>query len=346
MNIFDRNALIYCIHLLVVIATAYFAFKGNFFTWYYVLIVALPLLLSSFPRLKNYSYTINVRILFPISIGLLCVCFFHYFPHLMIPDTGTLSPSTYGIKNDTGSVTQDFFAVNPIFKDAVSVLYAICAAFMLWKGLTDFDELKHVLYEEANEVKTISDYSNYFIVSGEIEYHKPYVLTLRKKLFSYLENMLQGNKIVANSKNEDVLEECMATVGKLNPGDFNDQIALGEIMKSLSRISVLRSHRTVCIEKKMSPFILTLMFMMSATMVASFFGKASGEVSIDYIYVFLLPAFYTSIFMTLVDLGSPFDGYWSIKLGAVETAMSKLKEQISQTEDDIETSNQASLIHL
>ena len=71
------------------------------------------------------------------------------------------------------------------------------------------------------------------------------------------------------------------------------------------------------------------MLIMSATMVFSFFGKASGEFGMDYVYVFLLPAFYTSVFMTLLDLSSPFDGYWSIKVHAVRGVMDKLDKQLA-----------------
>ena len=118
------------------------------------------------------------------------------------------------------------------------------------------------------------------------------------------------------------------SASRLTHGDFNDQVALENIMGSLNRIAVLRSRRMVSIEKRMSPYILAIMLIMSVTMVASFFGKATGEISIDYIYVFLLPMFYTSLFMTLVDLSSPFDGYWAIKLEAVSSVRDKIARQV------------------
>jgi len=235
-----------------------------------------------------------------------------------------------GISNPDDGIGKEFFVVNPLFKDAVSVLYAICAAFLLWKGLNDFDELKQVLHEEANEVRNVTDFSTYFLLSGNSEENAPTVKNLRIKLLDYIDNMLTGSKVVTNIKNETVLSDCLKIVSGLKEGDLNDQIALAEIMKSLSRITVLRSRRAVCIEKRMSPFILVLIVMMSGTMVASFFGKATGVVSIDYIYVLLLPSFYASIFMTLLDLSSPFDGYWKIKLKAVEDTQRKLKELIAE----------------
>lgn len=323
-----RNTYIYVAHAIVVVATAYFASISGLANWYSVIAIGLPLVLSMVPKLSGYSYTVNVRLLFPISVGLLCISLFHYFPIFMADPTGT-DLARYGLTADVGGVAQDFFQVNPIFKDAVSVLYAICAAFLLWKGLSDFDELKHVLYEEANELRSISDYTTYFLASGEPETNERTVRSIREQLLTYATNMLKGNRIVANAENEGVMETCLLEIGKLKTADMNDQIALEEIMKALNRVSILRSRRTVCIEKRMSPFILGLMFIMSITMVASFFGKASGEINIDYVYVFLLPAFYTSIFMTLLDLSSPFDGYWAIKLEAVNGVCNKLEQQLN-----------------
>jgi len=131
-----------------------------------------------------------------------------------------------------------------------------------------------------------------------------------------------------NHENEGVIEDCLMAIGKLDAVDLNDEIALEEILKSCNRISVLRSKRTVCIEKRMSPFILGLMLLMSMTMVSSFFGKATGQFNIDYVYVFMLPVFYASIFMTLLDLSSPFDGYWKIKLEAIDGVREKLERQL------------------
>lgn len=323
----SKNLIIYAIHLVVVLATAFFAAKSGIANWYFVLIIGAPAVLALTPKFSSVSYTINARILFPISVGLLCVSFYHYFPNILADETAA-SLSLYGISNNNAGIRTELFQVNSIFKDAVSVLYAICVAFLLWKGLSDFDELKGVLYEEVNEIRSISDFGTYFITSGNPEINHQSILRIRELLLDYLGNILVGNKIVANIKNEDVLEEALLQIGSLKSKDKNDEIALEEMMTGLSRAAVLRSKRMVCIEKRMSPYILSLMFMMSITMVSSFFGKATGQFTFDYIYVFMLPTFYASIFMTLIDLSSPFDGYWSIKLGAVQGVKEKIQKQL------------------
>lgn len=326
--------IIYTTHLLIVALTAWTASQSGLFKWYFIAAIALPVVLAATTKFSNISYALNARILLPISVGLLCVSLFHYVPTLLAAE-GTNGLAIYGITQDTSGISEGFFEVNPIFKDAVSVLYALCAAFLLWKGLNDFDELKRVIHEEANQIRLVSDFAGYFEDDISRTKNQEAVFLLRKKLLSYLDNIIAGSKIVTSDENEEVLEHCLGIVSDLEDVDTNDQIALGEIMKGLAHVTVLRAHRTVCIEKRMSPYLLFLIVMMSITMVASFFGKATGELSMDYIYVGLLPAFYASIFMTLLDLSSPFDGYWSIKVKAVESAREKLIAQINRMKSQI-----------
>lgn len=330
-----RNSIIYSIHVLIVVATAVFAAKASIANWYFGSVILLPLLFAASRRFGGVSYTINARILFPLSVGLFFVAFYHYFPQFMV-DEGAANLARSGITNASDVAKREFFQVDDVFKDSVTILYAICVAFLLLKGLNDFDELKTVLYEEVNEIRTISDYSSYF-TNGNLEENAPVIVSLRKSLLKYLDNILDGGKIVINAENEQVLADCLMTVGQLKQGDINDAIALEEIMKGLSRVANLRAKRAVCIEKRMSPLLLSLMFLMSITMVSFFFDKATGEFGFNYIYVFMLPMFYAAIFMTLLDLSSPFDGYWSIKLEAVRGVQEKLRSQLGSLDDPLVT---------
>lgn len=322
---------LYAIHTIVALVTIFISVQSGFAPPWLLIVILFPLVLAFSSKLRDVSYNLNVRILFPVSVGLFFVVLFDYMPDLLISQANTGTVSFFGVKADIspeGKIPESFFEVNTVFKDAVSVLYAICAAFMLFKGLNDFDALKHTLYEEAGQIKSIFDFSDYFVLSGKPEDNSESVRSLRLCLLEYVENILEGDKVVVKKENEAVLKRCISSVSELRVGDTNDQIALEEIMKGIANLSVLRSRRVVCIEKKMSPYILVLMTLMSLTMVFSFFGKTSEGLSIEYAYVFLLPVFYTSIFMTLIDLSSPFDGYWSIKLHALEGVRNSLRSEL------------------
>ncbi|MEM8777186.1 MAG: hypothetical protein AAGF53_19350 [Pseudomonadota bacterium] len=328
-----RNITIYVVHVIIVLSTAYLSKISNLFNFWFVLVLLFPLILVPASNIfKLYSYTINVRIIFPISVGIFFVTLYHVFPEFASDEQSSLS--VYGVSNAGDTLDAALFKVNDLFKDAVTVLYAICVAFLLLKGLSDFDELKQVLYSEANEVRKISDFATYFMASGDPVKNYNSILALRCLLRDYLSNMLRGRKVVASADNAVVLQDSLLTVGELVPVDYNDRVALEEIMKGVGNLASLRAQRTVCIEKRMSPFIMTLIFVMSLTITLSFFGEANGQISIDYVYVFLLPTFYTSIFMTLLDLSSPFDGYWAIKTDALCGVLDHLKSQIDTMEQD------------
>lgn len=340
-----RNIIIYAVHVFIVIATAYLLVQTSLASPLLLVIVVAPLILAVSSSFGKLSYTINVRIIFPISVGIFFVCLYHYFPTIMsstnawVSAQGVQDASLYGVQSgqNDGGVPESFFQVNDLFKDAVTVLYAICVAFLLLKGLNDFDELKGVLYSEANLVRTISDFATYFVDSESHKVNSDSVDSLRRNLHDYLDNILSvdRNSIGVSEDNEFVLESCIANVSKLEAQDQNDHVALQEMMRGVAELASHRSHRMVCLEKQMSPFILGIVFLMSVTICLSFFGQATGEFSIDYFYIFLLPAFYTSVFMTLLDLSSPFDGYWQIKVDAVCRVRDRLETQINSARKTI-----------
>lgn len=313
--------------VVVVALTMITAYSADIATWYLLIILLLPFAGSMYSKLSGISYKLNARVFFPVSVGLLCVILFHHFPSLF-PGRQSVSASTYGLTSQTErQLTQGFFEVSSLFTESVTVLYAVCAAFLLWKGLNDFDELKTVLSEEASEINSISDYLEYF-KDNEVEANEEATKSIRKSLLDYVSNILDGSRIVASEKNDDVMRGLLSELRKLDPKDQNDHTALAEIMKGYSALANLRSRRTVCIEKRTSPSILTIMAMMSISMIGSFFGQATGEIDVNYVYVFLLSIFYTSLFMTLIDLSTPFDGYWSIKTEAFNRLKLKLTEEI------------------
>lgn len=319
--------IIFIMQIVFVLSAAWIAHLTDLFPWYYSIILAMPLILSASTRFSGMSATLNARVLLPISAGLFFMTLFHYFPEL-VTNSQADTLAIYGIANSNdGSIDQAFFEANDLFTTSVSVLYAICVAFMLFKGLSDFDELRNALSDEASEINTIVDYMQYFKDSGKND-NWPVLANLLKFFRTYITNIHAGRKIVISKENDIVLRNIIKQLSKLSPKDANDKIALEEIMKGYSRVVGARSRRHSNIQKSMSPFILILVLLMSLSLLASFFGKASGIVSVDYFYVFLLSMFYTSILMTLIDLGSPFDGYWAIKTEAFEGLVKKIEAEL------------------
>ena len=75
----------------------------------------------------------------------------------------------------------------------------------------------------------------------------------------------------------------------------------------------------------MSPFIIALVAFLSGAIILPFFREASTEFGLNHIYVFTLSTFFAFIFMTLLDLSMPFEGYWQVKKDALQTAKDMLE---------------------
>ncbi|MEM6577457.1 MAG: hypothetical protein AAF678_03120, partial [Pseudomonadota bacterium] len=193
--------------------TAFILLRTDLLNAWFLAVIVAPLALAFVSSQGKLSYTVNVRIIFPISVGLFFVALYHYFPTLIETMSGgsvnaiqseIQNASRFGIVSglaQSNQINGSFFQVNDLFKDAVTVLYAICVAFLLLKGLNDFDELKGVLYAEANLVRTTSDFATYFISSGDPTKNEPIVETLRGLLHDYLDNILVGQTIDISEKN-------------------------------------------------------------------------------------------------------------------------------------------------
>lgn len=306
--------------------------------WLLLAAFAIPLIVNLMPQFESVSDALIGRMFFPLLVGTFFVLFYHAFPTLISGSSTDLT--RLGVRADlSGGIELVSLEVSGIFVNAITVLYAITVAFLLLKGLNDLDELKSILHSEANEIHSIVDFSMYFQDDSANEENVSYIIRLYGLLSRYIENFLEtakrsskGKGYAYSEENEAVISECIVVVSRLRSGDKNDEFALQELMRSVRSLGSLRARRITSIEKKMSPYLLTTILFMSIAMVLSFFSSAKGVFSIEYVYVFLLPAFYCAIFMTLLDLSQPFNGYWSIKLEAVQSARTRLQKRLGGAE--------------
>ncbi len=95
---------VYSVHVLFVVATAIIANQSDLASGWLVVLIALPLGLSLTARYENLSYNINVRILFPISVGLFFVFLYDYLPSI-IDTTDNSQLSRLGISNPSDGIS-------------------------------------------------------------------------------------------------------------------------------------------------------------------------------------------------------------------------------------------------
>jgi hypothetical protein len=274
----------------------------------------------------------SARIVLPIAYGMFAIGLF------TIGYENISSSNFYNIANfGIAAKKQVSFQADDNFFNAITVLFSVCAAFLLWKGLTDFDKLKETLNEEAEKIWAIVFLTNYLREDEDTSAVNIQNISATDEIcreFKGYIDLAIGNSTKADGSSsldvlkhsDDVIDKCVSYTKKITvkPGDANDLIALEEIMKNLSELVSIRSQRRVCMQKSMPPFVLGALLVMSFSVLVPFFGNGASILSVNNVYVFLLSSTHMFIFMTLLDLSAPFDGYFSIQMDAFREASTRI----------------------
>lgn len=302
------------------------------------------LALVMFPVQK--LFVVLARVILPISYGLFATGIF-CVGFDSIANSEFYNIARFGIQGGEQVIS---FEADDNFFNSVTVLFSICSAFLLWKGLTDFDRLKEVLNTEAETIWAIAFLTTYLREGDEDgSRHLSGIDTIENQ-----QNIEATNEICAEFQayfnraigkegehqdnpsvdvlrsNDDLIDKCVSATKKIvvKENDENDRIALQEIMKNLSLLVSIRSKRRVYMETSMPPYILGIILFMSLALLVPFFSNGSEIMSVNHLYVFLLSSIHMFIFMTLVDLSSPFVGYFSIQLEAYKNAKQRIDQLV------------------
>lgn len=259
--------------------------------------------------IKNQSYIFIARIVTPINIGFLFLLLYKYV-YSIDASADFLNASV-----------KSTFQVERFF-EVLSNLYAMCTAFLLWKGLTDHDKLKSILKDEANTIDSICNFLKYFDCQENIIRVK----NLRNLFKKYIDNAMNSGKFSSNSKNTKVIEDMINEIRYIEPNDKNDEIALSEIMKEINNLSAIRSQRISCLETSLSPYLLFAILLMSASIMFPLFTRnpAGDSSSVLLTMVFVMGTLLSFMFITMLDISKPFAGFWRIKLNSFEEIRAKL----------------------
>jgi hypothetical protein len=252
-------------------------------------------------------YIFIIRVVTPVTIGIFFALLYNY------------SYSTEGIADFLSSSFRINFMVDKLFK-VISTLYAITTAFLLWKGLSDYDSLKQAINEEAATIRNIINYTYYFHTEDNIRTAR----NITRLLVEYADNILAQNRIISRAENEEILFKLIKETEKIDPADKNDEIALEEIMRGITHLSRVRSQRQSLLEAKMSPYLLFALAVMSLAIIYPLFTKPPNETgSAGYITIFTMSSLLSFMFITMLDIRDPFAGFWKIKVDALKDIVDK-----------------------
>lgn len=270
------------------------------------------LFLSVFFSRENLGYVFLLRVATPMSIGISFTLLYHY---------------AYGIEPLKALLTASFqvtFMMDKFF-DVISVLYAIVVAFLLWKGLTDYDLLRLELNREASIIRKLAYYTRYFDDPAD---RNP--ATIVRLMRDYITNIMDGDRVVGCKGNNAIIKRCIDAAAHIEARDLNDQIALEAIMQGIGDLSEIRSRRQAFMECKMSPYMMLFLVIMTIFLLYPLYTKTPQEGGIAaYIMIFSMSTLLAFMFVTMLDLRDPFAGYWKIKLDSFGELMRELEEMIA-----------------
>jgi len=272
--------------------------------------IYLPILGFFFTKTRYASYVFTGRVVLPVTIALLAVYFW-----VTLHGATEYNYLIRGALRDISSI-QNFFEI-------LSTLYAICIAFLLWKGLSDHDNLRNILREEAGIIQSINEFFHYMDDENE---NGRTIDEIRDVFIRYINNIMHGQKIVVSQENNRFLKQIIAKVAILKINDENDEIALTEIMKQLSVLSIVRARRISYMSSKMSPYLLALLTLISVCLLIPFFIREPSSSYVLHVLIFSLTSFFSFLYVTLVDINNPFDGYWQITTDTFKTLVEYLEE--------------------
>lgn len=210
----------------------------------------------------------------------------------------------------------------------LSTLFAIITALILVKGIEFFDRLNTLISEEANQIRSIYEFLAYF-EDDESATANPNVRAIKTLLRDYcvmsLENPYEPQ---GHDPGVDLLRRGSGEIGRLDCREENDKVALAEIMRGLNTLFATRAKRLSCGKAKVPVYMLITLAFMSIAIIFPFFLEDPSSFNHNYAIIFVLATFCSFILLLLLDINSPFDGFWAVDLDAFRRLQANIDEDL------------------
>lgn len=229
-------------------------------------------------------------------------------------------------------LSDDSIQINAFFQ-VVSTLYAIVIAFTLWKAMTDHDNLKSTLRDEASKIKAIVSFMEYFD-NVDNDFTRESVAEIRTRLAEYVRIVTDPTEGDVNSTNSEHLRKCVELVERLYTPEENDRIALDGVIKGIADLIMIRSRRISLIESCLPQYLIFILGLISLATL-SFFIFDSRELNAAHFVIPTLTFMYVFLTMMIVDLNQPFGGYWNVKSAAFREVLYLIEKDAQAQESAI-----------
>lgn len=245
-----------------------------------------------------------------------------------------------------------------IFNGTVSTVYALVVAFIIFKGMQDFDQANFALRDEAMRIWSISRNLAFFAESDRARnptaHDRNLVISeaIREQMLAYLTDLRDAldSQQEGVAENEERIVQAERHVAQLEPIDDNDRVALQSMMSTLSDLSGIRARRMALMAARPSVFMVVMLILLSVLIITPFFalgvsglyldgdtvmGEPQATVfqSLEFWAVGALAFTLSFLFVMLMDMSSPFDGHWTVKREGLNTAIKRISWRIEENAD-------------
>lgn len=263
-------------------------------------------------RHTMFAFTLMFRIGLPLAAAILSLVLYQW----------SHTQTNFAVM--AAALVRSWTQANAFFSVGAT-LYAVCVAFVLWKAMSDWDNLKSLLREEANEIKSILGFLEYFDNIDDAETVES-VKAMRNLFGRYVDRVTDFGRPDVDDVNARALRSCVAHVERIATPGENDRIALEQVMQGIANLSKIRARRISALETRLSPYMFLMLAALSLSILVFFFVFDSQEFNASHFIVPSLSFLFVFILVMLRDLDKPFEGYWRIKMETFEEVRALLRE--------------------
>lgn len=200
-----------------------------------------------------------------------------------------------------------------IFFSLFGVIYAIIVGFAMYIVLDDYNEIKHYIHAEVNELQDLRDYLMW------VDNQPKILQEIREKIKTYVEFIIFKDwPYMSKAQNADMdtppeVYDLMKSINKIKPSNDSDVAALTRLIESIASLNNYRTDRLLSSHERLPGLIKHLIFILSLFIVFTF---SLIPVSTFWVNMGLnaLNSFGIAfIYFVIIDLDYPFSGVWCIK---------------------------------
>ncbi len=198
------------------------------------------------------------------------------------------------------------------FFNLFGVLYAIIIGFAIYLVLDDYEEIKHYMQDEVNEIQDLRDYLMY------VDNQEDLVKEIRGKIKVYVEMIVKkdwpamcGSKKI-NMDTPPEAYDIMKSINKIRVTDPSDSIALEKLMECLAKATDYRSDRLIASRERLPALIRHVIVILSLFLVITFSFIPIQDLRINLGLNALNSFGISLIYFVITDLDYPFGGVWRI----------------------------------